>query len=60
MPQLHLAPPQETVEAIRKMAAKEGISVNAMLVPYLNEIARGELVRASYWPGGEPRPTLTK
>jgi hypothetical protein len=30
---------------LKEMAAKEGISVNAMLVPFLNDIASGKLVR---------------
>lgn len=33
------------VKKLKEMAAKEGISLNALLVPYLNEIANGRLVR---------------
>lgn len=49
MPQLHLAPPQDTLDAIRKLAAQEGISVNAYITPFLNHIARGELTRSAHY-----------
>ncbi|GAA4362798.1 hypothetical protein GCM10023185_31080 [Hymenobacter saemangeumensis] len=50
MPQLHLAPTQSTVDTIRRLAQKEGISVNAYLVPFLNDIAEGRLVRVPHYP----------
>jgi hypothetical protein len=49
MAQLHLAPPDATTEALRKLAAKEGISLNAYLTPYLNDIAQGRLTRGPQW-----------
>ena len=50
MPQLHLAPPTDTCDLLRKLAAKEGISVNAYLVPFLNDIAHGRLLRVPHYP----------
>jgi predicted HicB family RNase H-like nuclease len=39
MPQLHFAAPQETADTLRRLAAKEGISVNAYVMLFLNDIA---------------------
>lgn len=50
MSQIHLAPPKETADAIRRMAAKEGVSVNAYITPFLNDIANGRLVRVPHYP----------
>jgi hypothetical protein len=64
MPQLHLAPPDETCEQLRRLAAKEGISVNAYVVPFLNDIAQGRLLRVPHYPGdghqAQARPTPIK
>jgi hypothetical protein len=54
MPQLHLAPPADTADLLRKLAAKEGIFVNAYVVPFLNDIADGKLVRGCYYQGATP------
>lgn len=42
-------PKPNVVKQLKKMAAAEGISLNAMITPFLNDIAAGRLVRGSYW-----------
>ena len=38
------------------MAAKKGISLNALITPFLNDIAAGKLVRGCYYQGALPAP----
>ena len=42
------------VEKFKEMAAQEGISIKAMLVPFLNDIADGRLVRVPHYPPQGP------
>lgn len=46
---MDIRPKPQVVKKLKEMAQKEGISYNAMLVPFLNDIAAGRLVRGSYW-----------
>jgi hypothetical protein len=45
--ELNLNP--EVRKKLKDLAKKEGISVNAMLVPFLNDIAAGRLVRSPHY-----------
>lgn len=42
---MEVNPKPLVVKKLKEMAAKEGISLNALVVPYLNDIASGKLVR---------------
>jgi hypothetical protein len=55
VPQIHLNPTEQTADAIRKQAAKAGVSVNAYLAPFLNAVASGTLVMVPHFP--PPAPT---
>jgi hypothetical protein len=46
---MELNPNPEVRKRLKELAAKEGISVNAMLVPFLNDIAAGRLVRSPHY-----------
>jgi hypothetical protein len=52
---MELNPNPEVRKKLKDLAKKEGISVNAMLVPFLNDIAAGRLVRSPHYvaPGHE-------
>lgn len=43
-------PPQKTVQRLKELAREEGITLNAFLVPFLNDIAQGRLVRVPHYP----------
>ena len=47
---MELNPNPEVRKKLKEMAQKEGLSVNAMLVPFLNDIAAGRLVRVPHYP----------
>jgi predicted HicB family RNase H-like nuclease len=42
---MEINPRPLVAKKLKEMAAKEGISLNALIVPYLNDIADGRLVR---------------
>ena len=42
---MELNPNPEVAQKLKALARKEGISYNAFLVPFLNDIAAGRLVR---------------
>jgi len=46
---MELNPNPEVRKKLKEMAQKEGLSVNAMLVPFLNDIAAGRLVRSPHY-----------
>jgi hypothetical protein len=46
---MDIRPKPHVAKKLKEMAQKEGISYNAMLVPYLNDIAAGRLKRGPYW-----------
>jgi hypothetical protein len=46
---MELNPNPEVRKKLKELAQKEGISVNAMLVPFLNDIAAGRLVRSPHY-----------
>ncbi|KUG06884.1 hypothetical protein [Solirubrum puertoriconensis] len=54
MAQLKLNPAESIADEIRKQAASLGISVNAYMAPYLNAIARKELVMVPHFPPPSP------
>lgn len=43
-------PKPQVVKKLKQLAAAEGISLNAMLTPFLNDIAAGRLVRVPHYP----------
>jgi predicted HicB family RNase H-like nuclease len=43
-------PKPNVVKTLKKMAAAEGISLNALVTPFLNDIAAGRLVRVPHYP----------
>jgi hypothetical protein len=46
---MEINPNPEVHKKLKEMAAKEGVSVNQMLVPFLNDIAAGRLVRSPHY-----------
>lgn len=57
MDTLRAAVPGETGEWFRATAAREGISVQAVLAPVLNAYARGEIRQEfTQQPGADTRP----
>lgn len=46
---MDIRPKPHVVKKLKDMAQKEGISYNAMLVPFLNDIAAGRLVRSPHY-----------
>ncbi|SNC67338.1 hypothetical protein SAMN06265337_1916 [Hymenobacter gelipurpurascens] len=47
---MELAPKPLVVKKLKDLARKEGVSLNALLVPFLNDIAEGRLVRVCHYP----------
>lgn len=47
---MHLSPKPVITKKLKDLAQKEGISLNALLVPFLNDIAEGRLVRVPHYP----------
>ena len=46
---MELTPRPEIHRKLKQLAQKEGLTLNALLVPYLNDIAAGRLTRGSQW-----------
>jgi hypothetical protein len=46
---MEINPRPLVAKKLKELAQKEGISVNAMLVPFLNDIAAGRLVRSPHY-----------
>jgi predicted HicB family RNase H-like nuclease len=46
---MDIRPKPHVAKKLKEMAQKEGISYNAMLVPYLNDIAAGLLKRSPHY-----------
>jgi hypothetical protein len=42
---MQISPKPLVVKKLKEMAAREGISLNALLTPFLNDIAAGKLTR---------------
>jgi predicted HicB family RNase H-like nuclease len=42
---MQISPKPIVVKKLKEMAAKEGISLNALITPFLNDIASGKLTR---------------
>jgi hypothetical protein len=47
---MEVNPKPQVAKKIKELAAKEGISYNAFLVPFLNDIAAGRLTRVPHYP----------
>ena len=47
---MELNPPEKTVKELKKKAQAEGITLNAFITPFLNDIANGRLVRVPHYP----------
>jgi hypothetical protein len=47
---MEVNPKPNVAKKIKELAAKEGISYNAFLVPFLNDIAAGRLTRVPHYP----------
>lgn len=54
---MELTPNPEVHKKLKQLAQQEGISLNALLVPFLNDIAAGRLVRVPHYP---PQPAGQK
>jgi hypothetical protein len=46
---MQISPKPLVVKKLKEMAAKEGISLNALITPFLNDIAAGKLTRSCYY-----------
>jgi hypothetical protein len=46
---MELTPRPEIHDKLKKLAQEQGLTLNALLVPYLNDIAAGRLTRGSHW-----------
>jgi hypothetical protein len=47
---MDIRPMPHVAKKLKMMAQKEGISYNAFLVPFLNDIAAGRLTRVCHYP----------
>ncbi|RZJ89444.1 MAG: hypothetical protein EOO60_10005 [Hymenobacter sp.] len=47
---MEVNPRPQVVEKLKKQAAEEGLTLTAYLVPFLNDIAAGRLVRVPHYP----------
>lgn len=47
---MELNPPPKTVKELKRQAAAEGVTLNAYITPFLNDIAAGRLVRVPHYP----------
>jgi hypothetical protein len=47
---MDIRPMPHVAKKLKELAQKEGISYNAFIVPFLNDIAAGRLVRVPYYP----------
>ena len=47
---MEVNPMPHVAKKIKELAQKEGISANAYLVPFLNDIAAGRLIRVPHYP----------
>lgn len=54
---MELNPNPDVAKKLKKLAKAEGISCNAFLVPFLNDIAAGRLVRVPHYPPVPPPRT---
>ncbi|UOQ53047.1 hypothetical protein [Hymenobacter cellulosivorans] len=47
---MELSPKPLVVKKLKELARKEGVSLNAFLIPFLNDVAEGRLVRVPHYP----------
>lgn len=47
---MDIRPMPHVAKKLKELAQKEGISCNAFIVPFLNDIAAGRLVRVPHYP----------
>jgi hypothetical protein len=50
---MEVNPKPQVVEKLKKQAEAEGLTLNAYLMPFLNDIAAGRLVRVPHYPAPE-------
>ena len=53
---MEVNPMPHVAKKIKELAQKEGVSANAFLVPFLNDIAAGRLVRVPTYTLPQPQP----
>ncbi|MDO7888196.1 hypothetical protein [Hymenobacter cheonanensis] len=51
---MELTPRPEIHKKLKKLAQEQGLTLNALLVPFLNDIAAGRLVRGPQWVAPQP------
>ncbi|WP_324671042.1 hypothetical protein [Hymenobacter sp. GOD-10R] len=47
---MHVSPKPNITKKLKDMAQQQGITLNALVVPFLNDIAEGRLVRVPHYP----------
>jgi hypothetical protein len=47
---MEVNPKPKVVQKLKKLAEDEGVSLNAFLTPFLNDIASGRLTRVPHYP----------
>ncbi len=47
---MQVNPRPQVVEKLKKQAEAEGLTLNAYITPFLNDIAAGRLVRVPHYP----------
>ncbi len=47
---MEVNPRPQVVEKLKKLADAQGLTLNALVVPFLNDIAEGRLVRVPHYP----------
>jgi hypothetical protein len=55
---MELTPRPEIHRKLKQLAQQQGLTLNALLVPFLNDIAAGRLTRGAQWvaPSETSRP----
>lgn len=49
---MELNPRPQVAQKLKQQAAEQGLTLNAYLTPFLNDIAAGRLVRVPHYPPG--------
>ena len=47
---MEVNPKPQVVKKLKELAAEQGITLQALVVPFLNDIAAGRLVRVPHYP----------
>ena len=51
---MEVNPHPHIAKKLKKLAADEGVTLNAFITPFLNDIAAGRLVRVPHYPPPQP------